>query len=75
MALARRVDIEVEIHGDQEIARTDGRSTRAGYPVVERPRPEIGAVSLCAPVLGQRLVLPGTADRKVAPLGVKAAAS
>ena len=66
---ARGGGIEVEIHGDQEIARTDGRGARAGYPVVERPRPEIGGRLLVRQFLGQRLVLPGTADRKVAPLG------
>ena len=66
---ARGGGIEVEIHGDQEIARTDGRGSRAGYPVVERPRPEIGSRLLVRQFLGQRLVLPGTADRKVAPLG------
>ena len=40
-----------------------------GEGAVERPRPEIGGRLLVRQFLGQRLVLPGTADRKVAPLG------
>ncbi len=54
---ARGGGIEVEIHGDQEIARTDGRGTRAATPSSNGRAPEIGAVSLCAS-FGQRLVLP-----------------
>lgn len=49
---ARGGGIEVEIHGDQEIARTDGRGARAGYPLVERTRPEIGRRLLVRQLFG-----------------------
>ena len=63
--------VKVEIDGDQEVARTDRRSARAGHPFIEGPRPEVGSrVGVCE-FLGQRLVLPGPADGQVAPLGTQ----
>ena len=64
---ARGGGIEVEIHGDQEIARTDGRGARTGYSVVERTRPEIRRRLLMRQFFGQCLVFPFAADGQIAP--------
>ena len=66
---ARGGRIEVEVHGNQEIARADGRGTRACDTLVVGTRPEVGRRLLVCKLLGQRLVLAGTADGQVAPLG------
>ena len=68
---ARGGGVQVEIHGDQEVARPDGRGSRAGNPLVEGTRPEIGRGCRVRQFLGQGLVLPGAAHGEVFPFGRK----
>ena len=68
---ARGGGIEVEIDGDQEVARTDRHGARAGHPFIEGTGPEIGSRVGVGELLGQRLILAGPADGQVAPLGTQ----
>ena len=68
---ARGSGVQVVVHGDEEVARTDGRTARA-LPAFLRSlarRHEVGLLAGCFQPLGQTLILSLTADSKVLPLG------
>ena len=64
----RRSGVQVVVHGDQEVACTYGGGTRACYALVEGTVAEIGSFAFVIHLLGQRLVLTGTAYGQVAAL-------
>ena len=66
---ARRGGIEVEVDGDEEVAGADRRRTRMGHTLVEGTGAEVGSRLFVGQLLGQRLILAGTADGQVLPLG------
>ena len=65
---ARGGGVEVVVHGDQEVAGTDGRSARAGHTLVERAGTEVGRLLLARHAFGQRLIFALAADGQVAAL-------
>ena len=62
---AGRGSIQIEIHSNQEITRTDYRSSRTGNPLIINGRPEIGSPLRIRHFLSQSFILTGTAYGKV----------
>ena len=60
--------VEVEVHGDEEVACTHHGASGAGDVVVEGTAAEVGLLAGCGEFLGYRLILSCAADGEVASL-------